>query len=644
MSRLQNPARQLQRIYAILNRAAEARAEEGHWSIEALLRHSRERLAEAAKLLALAGHSRLRKEELAGHLLPALRDLTQRVAAATAESAGSNGQSARPGQGAAPARGAAARPGSHTSSASAAIADTVVSKGAAARPGQGAAPAQGAAARSGSHTSLASAAIADTAVSKGAAARPGQGAAPARGAAARPGSHTSLAASGAVEVEEVFEETIAATKFDLGPGVKEGHESHIPWGYAHDRITAMAIDPDRLFCYWEVTDHAIATARDQLGAGGPTAWLNLRIYDVSGRIFDGTNAHSYFDIRVERDHRQWFLTLNKPTSTQVVEVGLKSYEGYFVRIARSHRIDMPRKGPASGAPISWLTVRPESGAVEGVASPQSATGGGGGAGGMGPGEVPQAAVHATEGATGGPLVWFAPASSVHYCEVASHTWLSRSERFEWTGPIMRTSWQAGPFPLEVEAPGRIEERFEGTTTVYADASGGRVVYGPWEVVIHGLAGWAEGRVVGHWQVYKSWPAESGREVWSADGRSLGAGDDLLATGSATSPAGASERRWGAGSEQRLGGASELYRLGASEQRFGGASELRWTSGSEVRLAGGSEQVWGGGSEFSYLGGSERIHLGKGAAAVASAGASEQLGGSETRLAADSGEGRWPATA
>src|SRR5690242_16150392 len=62
---------------------------------------------------------------------------------------------------------------------------------------------------------------------------------------------------------------------------------HIPWGYGQDRVTAMAVDPDRLYAYWEVTDPAIERARRGLGHGGKDAWLCLRIYDISGRIFDG---------------------------------------------------------------------------------------------------------------------------------------------------------------------------------------------------------------------------------------------------------------------------------------------------------------------------------------------------------------------
>ena len=90
-------------------------------------------------------------------------------------------------------------------------------------------------------------------------------------------------------------------KFDLGRTKEsEAMPKDIPWGYGYDRITAMPVDPVRLYVYWELTDDAIRGARTDLGAAGDRAWLNVRVYDITGRLFDGTNAHSYFDHRVER--------------------------------------------------------------------------------------------------------------------------------------------------------------------------------------------------------------------------------------------------------------------------------------------------------------------------------------------------------
>src|SRR5262249_23497684 len=151
----------------------------------------------------------------------------------------------------------------------------------------------------------------------------------------------------------------------------------IPWGYGQDRVTAMVVNPERLYAYWEVTDGAIEVARRALGPGGAGAWLNLRVYDITGRLFDGTNAHSYFDHHLERHERQWCFEIGKPTSTACVEVGLKSNEGYFVKIARSGRVDFPRRGPAGEGSVEWLTVRTATGAPgEAVAGAAGGAGGG----------------------------------------------------------------------------------------------------------------------------------------------------------------------------------------------------------------------------------------------------------------------------
>jgi hypothetical protein len=51
------------------------------------------------------------------------------------------------------------------------------------------------------------------------------------------------------------------------------------------------------------------------------AALTLRVYDVTNRIFDGTNAHHYFDHSVSRTDRQWFFFIGRPSSTVIVELG-----------------------------------------------------------------------------------------------------------------------------------------------------------------------------------------------------------------------------------------------------------------------------------------------------------------------------------
>jgi hypothetical protein len=418
-------------------------------------------------------------------------------------------------------------------------------------------------------------------------------------------------------------------KFEVGappPGPAPGQ---IPWSYGRDRVTAMPVDPDRLYVYWEVTDEAMAAARAGLGQGGAGAWLDLRVYDVTGRIFDGTNAWSYFDHEIERDQRQWFFLVGKPTSELIVEIGMRSHEGYFVRIARSSRVEFPRKEPAPWSEPEWLTVRAPAhrgdfagrgGRVEPRAEPPPPA----------PAHVSAEHVYevhevAREVAVAGDLSE-SDALSLQEVVLALEggqvpargeiTWeVLATELLEeavaplpagqgpWQGPLVHTSWTAGPFEHPVEAPVPSATTWQGVRRVLRAGGRVHVVEAPWQVVIRGLGARRGRQVIGRWQVFRSWLTDGGRPrglTWAGGaGAGMGArgASDRLVAGSELRLLGASERYFLGASELRLGGASELAQMGASELRLGGASEWQHGQGSEVRLGGASERVaLGGGSE------------------------------------------------
>jgi hypothetical protein len=148
-------------------------------------------------------------------------------------------------------------------------------------------------------------------------------------------------------------------KFETGAPEPPFDAGTIPWAYGDDRITALVRSPDSLYVYWEITDDAIARARKRLGPAGDHGWFNLRLYDTTAREFDGINAHSYFDVTVDRETRDYFFDLRQPTASFHVEVGIKSHEGYFQPIARSGRADFPRKEPSQDRSLEWLSVTSE---------------------------------------------------------------------------------------------------------------------------------------------------------------------------------------------------------------------------------------------------------------------------------------------
>lgn len=424
----------------------------------------------------------------------------------------------------------------------------------------------------------------------------------------------------------------ATAKLAVGPAAEaEERPAQIPWSYAQDRVTAMAVDPDRLFVYWEVTDPAIERARAALGKGGPGAWLDLRVYDTTGLIFDGTNAHSYFDHAVDRDTRQWFFQIGKPTSTAFVELGMRSTEGYFARIVRSGRVDFPRREPAPWGDPEWMTVRPWSGEVADVHRAPAPRPGGGAMGGGGEGgrwfSEPaiawtlrdQAALHEVVLRQLLESGW----ERVEWRQGEGEGWYELEGRVEWESPRVLTSWEAGPFdePVQIRPPERQEREGQG----FAFRSGGvtHVVEGPWQVVIRGVGARASREVLGRWEIHRSWSILGGRVFRAARGGEGGMGG--------------SEGRWIEGSEARLGGASERWRIGASELAWRGASEQLLAGASERRYAGASERSWAGASEARLGGASERAYAGAserrlgGSSERQLGGGSERPGGSEERF-------------
>jgi hypothetical protein len=417
---------------------------------------------------------------------------------------------------------------------------------------------------------------------------------------------------------------VESAKFELGPtkaAPVEVDTGDLPWGYGEDRITAMVRDPDSAYLYWEVSDEAIAAARSRLGPAGPAGWVNLRIYDTSGRDFDGTNANDYFDIGVDRNDREHYVMVRRPGSSMHAEIGVRTHEGYFQAIARSGRVDFPRSQPSPNATLDWMTVT-STGTPPCAAPFRSRYPG------------PEPPLPGREGA-GYFDVWRAsyapsmpepppPAGSPAPVGAPRPAHIERWWRLDewrsehpgalrfapWMGALgaKGVAWREGPFPLMLHDPDRVAVELLGETPAhfFADESG-FTVYGPWRVVVRSFGSEPERRVLASWSMrwvqattpmIERWGHLLERRIESAYGRTLAF-------------EGASESHVLA-----EGGASERWRIGASERVWMGASE--WA------LGGASESGWGGASRFALAG----------ASAAFMEGASERMGASEGSGASD----------
>ncbi|MCD8502234.1 MAG: DUF4912 domain-containing protein [Bacillaceae bacterium] len=109
-----------------------------------------------------------------------------------------------------------------------------------------------------------------------------------------------------------------------------------------DQCVLMAQSPNTLYCYWELSETKRTMIEHQLN----TPWSNidkkLRIYDITGKYFNGHNANRYFDYSLPEICDQWFLYDLSPNTTFCVDIGVITKEGSFLSLVRSNAIDTPR--------------------------------------------------------------------------------------------------------------------------------------------------------------------------------------------------------------------------------------------------------------------------------------------------------------
>jgi hypothetical protein len=404
-------------------------------------------------------------------------------------------------------------------------------------------------------------------------------------AAAKPPAKAAVAAAAAQKKSAVP---------DLRPGPVPVF-GNIPWDYGRTRITAIARDPHCVFAYWEFPDAAVEAARKKIES--PQAGLVLRVYDTTFRLFDGTNAHGYFDVPVDRNANRYYFHLGRPSTTFIIDVAVKDHDRYAT-IARSGPAETPRDSCSGDTRTDWMTIPPRERYRRyehryvprpgGAPPPQPASG---------PPGAPQFTPEQVRELLGREG-W----TEEHWTETVPDGNGVRVIR--WSGPIRIES--------TVSFPGKTFEKYEiefkSEPWIVKQEKGERKVFGPWNVTVHGWEVKTGRQLLQRWTLHSSWVTEERSvrtELPVVVYRILG---------------GMKVRYIPQGSEGRL--QRESW---SSEAMLGGASEMRWLGGSELRMAGSSETMFVAASEWmsqaasewfaalsSYafaLGASERQHQG-----------------------------------
>ena len=128
----------------------------------------------------------------------------------------------------------------------------------------------------------------------------------------------------------------------------------LPAEYGENELLIMVVDPRIIFANWEVIPSAWSE--------GPEGFV-LRVYDISGICFDGSNARRSMDIQVQGRTGSGFFDIGMPGSEVVVEIGFIT-GNEFRPLIRSNVVSLPcllvpdelgivAKLSVSGVPIGY---------------------------------------------------------------------------------------------------------------------------------------------------------------------------------------------------------------------------------------------------------------------------------------------------
>lgn len=127
----------------------------------------------------------------------------------------------------------------------------------------------------------------------------------------------------------------------------------LPQRYGRDIIVLQVRDPKCLHAYWELQEATAEKAKRQLKEKLEGSRLILRVYDISQIIFNGSNAHSFFDLEINGFLGSWYIEVG-PGRSWCVELGLRLSDGRFIKLLRSNTVDTPPDGPSWLSDEEWM--------------------------------------------------------------------------------------------------------------------------------------------------------------------------------------------------------------------------------------------------------------------------------------------------
>ncbi len=157
---------------------------------------------------------------------------------------------------------------------------------------------------------------------------------------------------------ESLKQRVEAAKFftPIQEVMPEPEMQELPYQYGRCRIVCMARDPYWLHAYWEVTDKKLGEAESFFGEEWNKTKTVLRVHDITGTDFTGENANAHFDIELSAAADNWYINVNSPNSSFVVDITRTAASGRSFVLARSNTVTTPRDGMSDILDEEWMSL------------------------------------------------------------------------------------------------------------------------------------------------------------------------------------------------------------------------------------------------------------------------------------------------
>ncbi|MFP7297629.1 DUF4912 domain-containing protein [Neobacillus niacini] len=134
--------------------------------------------------------------------------------------------------------------------------------------------------------------------------------------------------------------------------LKEVNESKIPTidtTPVKGELKVKLVTPRKVILYWETSAIPVKVITEFFDKTFEELVSLVRIYDVTDILFNGENAHHYYDIAVPYSKGYWFIKGLTANRSYVAELGVKLNENEFFPILRSNSVQTPAMGNSDGS-------------------------------------------------------------------------------------------------------------------------------------------------------------------------------------------------------------------------------------------------------------------------------------------------------